>query len=143
GPIGRLGGGSLARLHCASMSPGRTVDTLGASPGTSKPIITVDGLATYPTDGALNCTTVRVEGGPGYPVDVWDVLQAWIDPSRDVLPVDDVFDPQVTQEQVAEENAVQMEGSQEEATAVALRALGKDVPTHISVAEITDASKAK
>ncbi len=124
------------------MSPGPTVDTLGVSPGTTRPIITVDGLATYPTDGALKFTTVRVEGGPGYPVDVWDVLQAWIDPSRDVLPVDRVFDPQVSQEQVAEENAVQMEGSQEEATAVALRGLGKDVPTHVAVASFAQTSKA-
>jgi PDZ domain-containing secreted protein len=67
----------------------------------------------------------------------------WIDPAQDVFPVDDIFDPQVTQEQVAEENAIQMEGSQEEATAVALRAIGKDVPTHIAIASITDSSKAK
>ena len=49
----------------------------------------------------------------------------------------------MSQEQVAEENAVQMEGSQEEATAVALRGLGKDVPTHIAVAGLAPTSKAK
>ena len=135
--------GSLVKLPYAVMSPGPTVNTLGDSPGTTKPIITVSGLPTYPTDGSLKFTTVRVEGGPGYPVDVWDVLQAWVDPSRDVFPVDEIFDPQVSQEQVAEENAVQMEGSQEEATAVALRGLGKDVPTHVSVAGLAPTSKAK
>jgi PDZ domain-containing protein len=135
--------GSLVKLPYAVMSPGPTVNTLGDTPGTSTPIITVDGLPTYPTDGALKFTTVRVEGGPGYPVDVWDVLQAWVDPSRDVFPVDDVFDPNVSQEQVAEENAVQMEGSQEEATAVALRALGKEVPTFVTVAGLAPTSKAK
>jgi PDZ domain-containing protein len=135
--------GSLIKLPYAVMSPGPTVNTLGDSPGTTKPIITVSGLPTYPTDGALKFTTVRVEGGPGYPVDVWDVLQAWIDPSRDVYPVDEIFDPNVSQEQVAEENAVQMEGSQEEATAVALRGLGKDVPTHITVSALAPTSKAK
>jgi PDZ domain-containing protein len=135
--------GSLIKLPYAVMSPGPTVNTLGDSPGTTKPIITVSGLPTYPTDGALKFTTVRVEGGPGYPVDVWDVLQAWIDPSRDVFPVDEIFDPQVSQEQVAEENAVQMEGSQEEATAVALRGLGKEVPTHVAVASLAPTSKAK
>jgi PDZ domain-containing protein len=136
--------GSLVHLPYAVMSPGPTQNTLGVSQdGKNTPIISISGLPTFPTSGALNFTTVRVEGGPGYPVDLWDVLQAWIDPSRDVLPVDDVFDPSVTQEQVAEENAIQMEGSQEEATAVALRAIGKDVPTHIVVGGLTDASKAK
>ncbi|GAA3698160.1 PDZ domain-containing protein [Terrabacter ginsenosidimutans] len=136
--------GSVVHLPYAVMSPGPTQDTLGTSTdGKGKPIIAISGLPTYPTDGALRFTTVRVEGGPGYPVDAWDILQAWIDPARDVLPVDDVFDPKVTQEQVAEENAIQMEGSQEEATAVALRAIGKQVPTHVAIAGITDASKAK
>jgi PDZ domain-containing protein len=136
--------GSVVHLPYAVMSPGPTQDTLGTSDdGKSSPIIAITGLPTYPTDGALRFTTVRVEGGPGFPVDVWDVLQAWVDPARDVFPVDDIFDPKVTKEQVAEENAVQMEGSQEEATAVALRAIGKDVPTHIAVAALTDASKAK
>jgi PDZ domain-containing protein len=136
--------GSLVHLPYAVMSPGPTQDTLGVSAdGKKTPIISVSGLPTYPTDGALRFTTVRVEGGPGYPVDAWDVLRAWIDPARDVYPVDAVFDPQVSEEQVAEENAVQMAGSQEEATAVALRAMGKDVPTHIVIAQLSSQSKAK
>ena len=133
--------GSLVKLPYAVMSPGPTVNTLGDAPGTSKPIITVAGLPTYPTDGALKFTTVRVEGGPGYPVDVWGVLQAWIDPTQDVYPVDDLFDPQVSKEQVAQQNAVQMEGSQEEATVVALRALGKPAP--VAIGSFTPTSKAK
>jgi PDZ domain-containing protein len=135
--------GSVVHLPYAVMSPGPTKDTLGTSGDQNKPIISISGLPTYPTDGALRFTTVRVEGGPGYPVDAWDILQAWVDPARDVFPVDQVFDPQVTQEEVAEENAIQMEGSQEEATAVALRAIGKEVPTHVAIAGITDSSKAK
>ena len=136
--------GSVVHLPYAVMSPGPTQDTLGTSgDGKGTPIIAITGLPTYPTDGALRFTTVRVEGGPGYTVDAWDVLQAWIDPARDVFPVDDIFDPQVTKEEVAEANATQMEGSQEEATAVALRAIGKDVPTYIAVAGLTQTSKAK
>lgn len=135
--------GTLVHLPYAVMSPGPTENTLGTSADDGKPIISVAGLPTYPTDGALRFTTVRVVGGPGYPVNAWDLLQAWIDPSRDVLPVDQVFDPKVTKEQVAEENAIQMEGSQEEATAVALRAIGQKVPTHVAIAGITDGSKAK
>jgi PDZ domain-containing protein len=135
--------GSLVHLPYAVMSPGPTQNTLGDTGGSKDtPIIEVSGLPTYPTDGALRFTTVRVEGGPGYPVDAWDILRAWIDPSRDVYPVDQIFDTDVTEQQVAEENAILMAGSQEEATAVALRAIGEDVPTYIAISSFTDASKA-
>jgi PDZ domain-containing protein len=135
--------GSLVHLPYAVMSPGPTQNTLGDTGGTKDtPIIEVSGLPTYPTDGALRFTTVRVEGGPGYPVDAWDILRAWIDPSRDVYPVDQIFDTDITEQQVAEENAILMAGSQEEATAVALRAIGEDVPTSIAISSFTDASKA-
>ena len=136
--------GTLIHLPYAVISPGPTQNTLGTTTnGKGTPIIAISGLPTYPTDGALRFTTVRVEGGPGYPVNAWDVLRAWVDPSQEVLPVDQVFDPQVTQQQVAEENAVQMEGSQEEATAVALRAIGEPVPSHIEIVGLASASKAK
>ena len=43
--------GSIVKLPYAVMSPGPTVNTLGDTPGTSKPIITVDGTGrpTRPT----------------------------------------------------------------------------------------------
>ncbi|MBB2985826.1 YlbL family protein [Terracoccus luteus] len=137
--------GSLVHLPYAVTSPGPVVDTLGTQEqdGKQVPLIAVSGLPTYPTSGALDFTTVSIAGGPGYPVDLWDVLGAWVDPARDVQPVHEVFDPQATQEQIAEENSVQMEGSQQEATAVALRAIGQDVPAYITVAGLTSDSKAK
>ncbi len=136
--------GSLVHLPYAVMSPGPIVNVLGAegSEEGAAPLIEVDGLPSYPAKGQLNFTTVRIEGGPGYPVDVWDLLGAWTDPAKEVLPVDDVFDPTVTQDQVEQENAVQMASSQEEATAVALRAIGKEVPTHVVVSDIVKSSKA-
>ena len=121
------------------------MNTLGDVPGKKdgSRLISIEGLPTYDAKGELSFTTVSVLGGPGYPVDAFDVLWAWLDPAKDVYPVDEVFDPSVSEQQVAEENAVQMEGSQEEATAVALRGLGKAVPTHIAVAGVLDGSKAK
>lgn len=137
--------GSLVHLPYAIESPGPTINTLGEQDlnGKPTPLIVVSGLPTYPTDGSLKFTTVRIQGGPGYPVDLWDVLGAWLDPARDVSPVDDVFDPDASKEQVAEENTLQMQGSQQEATAVALRAIGKPVPTYIVIAGFTPSSKAK
>ncbi|HEX5968995.1 MAG TPA: PDZ domain-containing protein [Intrasporangium sp.] len=137
--------GNLVHVPFAIVSPGPTMDTLGKVPGEANgsALISVEGLPTYETEGELNFTTVSVLGGPGFPVDAFDVLWAWMDPSQDVLPVDQVFDPDASKERIAEENAVQMEGSQEEATAVALRALGKPVKTHIEVGEFLDEAPAK
>ncbi|MEO6998353.1 MAG: S16 family serine protease [Terracoccus sp.] len=137
--------GSLVHLPYAIESPGPTINTLGEQDenGKQTPLIVVSDLATYPTQGSLKFTTVRIQGGPGYPVDLWDVLGAWLDPARDVSPVADVFAPDVSKEQVAEENTLQMQGSQQEATAVALRAIGKKVPTYIVIAGLTPTSKGK
>lgn len=139
--------GSVIKLPYAVMSPGPAVNIIGAKNGTgaSGPMITVNGRPDYAKEstGSLDFTTVIVSGGPGYPVDVWTVLGAWLDPNKDVFPVEDIFDPNQTQEQVAEENAVQMRGSQDEATAVALRALGITVPSRTVIAGVSTESKAK
>ena len=137
--------GNLVHVPFAIMSPGPTMNTLGKVPGEANgsSLISVTGLPTYETEGELSFTTVSVLGGPGFPVDAFDVVWAWLDPSKDVLPVDEVFDPDASSERIAEENAVQMEGSQEEATAVALRALGEPVKTHIEIAEILDEAPGK
>ncbi|MEO7752851.1 MAG: PDZ domain-containing protein [Terracoccus sp.] len=136
--------GSLVHLPYAVMSPGPIVNTLGTtgSGDDATPLIEVTGLPSYPAKGQLDFTTVRVTGGPSYPVDAWDVVEAWLDSTRAVLPVDEVFDPTVTEKQVEQESAVQMASSQEEATAVALRAIGQKVPTYIVVSDIVEASKA-
>lgn len=137
--------GSLVRLPYAIVSPGPTFNALGDEnlDGASKPVIAVEGLPTYPTEGSLRFLTVVIKGGPGHPVDAWDMLGAWLDSSRAIYPVDQMFDPNASQQQVAEESAVEMEGSQEEAKAVALRAIGQTVPTHVVVAQVLDTSKAK
>ena len=137
--------GSLVRLPYAIVSPGPTFNALGEENlgGSTKPVIVVDGLPTYPADGTLRFLTVVIKGGPGHPVDAWDLLGAWLDPARDVYPVDQMFDPNANEQQVAEESAIQMEGSQEEAKAVALRAVGEKVPTHVVVAQVLGTSKAK
>lgn len=134
--------GSVIKVPYAVMSPGPTMNVLGDAPNSDQPLIKIAGAPSYPADGALRFTTVLVAGGPGYPVDVWTVVGAWLDPARDVLPVDQVFDPSASAQQVEQENALEMKGSQQEATAVALRATGHQVPTHILVAQVLDTSKA-
>ncbi|MEO7130360.1 MAG: PDZ domain-containing protein [Dermatophilaceae bacterium] len=134
--------GSVVRLPYAVLSPGPTMNVLGDAPSSTTPLIGIDGAPSYPADGALRFTTVYIAGGPGHAVDAWTVLEAWLDPAQDVVPVDDAFDPNASPQQVEQENALQMQGSQQEATAVALRAIGKKVPTHIVVASVLESSKA-
>jgi Lon-like protease len=132
--------GTLIHLPYAVMSPGPISNVLGTtthSDGTTSDLIVVSGHESYPTTGTLDFTTVRINGGPGYPVNVWGVLGAWIDPRQDVYPVDVIFPPQSTAEQVQQENQAEMVDSQQEATAVALRAAGIPVTEKVSVAAVS------
>jgi len=127
----------------AILKPGPATDVLAAhagADGKQVPRIVIEGTSTYPTSGSLEFTTVRVTGGPGFPVNAWDLLYAWINPAEDVYPVEELFPPQATQEQVAEENKAEMAGSQQEAAAVALRALGKQIQQVIVIRQVVAGS---
>jgi PDZ domain-containing protein len=127
---------SMIGLPYVVMEPGPISNTLGKVEG--QQLITVKGAETYPTDGSLNFTTVRVLGSPGDKVTLWDVLRAGVDPTSDVYDRSLVFPEGLTSKQVEEENAAEMAGSQQEAIAVALKALGKPVTERITIAGISD-----
>lgn len=132
--------GTLVHLPYAIMMPGPASNVLGQetrTDGQKVDLIAISGQQTYPTTGALDFTTVRVNGGPGYPVNVWDVLGAWVDPTQDVYPVDALFPPQQSAQDVEAENTAEMVDSQQEAAAVALRKLGYSVPERIKIAQVS------
>ncbi len=132
--------GTLVHLPYAIMMPGPASNVLGQetrTDGQKVDLIAISGQRTYPTTGALDFTTVRVNGGPGYPVNVWDVLGAWVDPTQDVYPVDALFPPQQSAQDVEAENTAEMVDSQQEAAAVALRKLGYSVPERIKIAQVS------
>ncbi len=120
------------------MSPGPATNILGTVDG--KPLLSVDGATTYPTAGTLDFTTVSVDGGPGVKVTLYDLGRAWLTDAEEVLPVDQVFPPDADEEQVEEEGAAEMAGSQSVATATALRALGRDVPQTVVIAAVPKGS---
>jgi Lon-like protease len=120
------------RVPYAVSSPGKTVDTLGEVDG--EPLIDVDGTRTYDSSGELRLTTVSVAGGPGFPVTVPQVVGGWLSGTRTVRPVEVVFPPDVTQEQLDEQNQAAMTSSQENATVAALEELGYEVPATLTVA---------
>ncbi len=132
---------SLVQLPYAILQPGPVTNTLGNGPG-GKPLITVEGKATYPTPGALDFTTVAVLGGPTNPVNAWEWLIGHFDKTSQVVPEDQLFPKGVTSKQVDQESAAEMAESQQEAIAVALRGLGQNVTEVVSINELAKGSPA-
>lgn len=126
-------------LPYAIMTPGPVTNTLGeVDDGT--PLIVVEGAPTYPTDGELNFTTVRVGGGPGNETSIVDYVSASFSSEATILPVDQVFQRGATRTEIREENQAEMVGSQQEAAAVALRALGFSVRETVTIVEVDESS---
>ncbi|WP_318842770.1 PDZ domain-containing protein [Myceligenerans pegani] len=116
----------------AVRAPGPTENTLGEQD--EAPLIAIEGSRTYESTGELRLTTVSVSGGPGYPVSAGQVVQAWLDPTRSVVPVEAIFPEETTAEEQQEVSQAEMVSSQESATAAALTELGEDVPATLEVA---------
>lgn len=137
-----LGAGvALLPVPYAVLSPGPVTNTLGEHDG--KPLITVKGRQTYPTDGRLDFTTVQLRGGPGYPLDLFTALRGWVSREESVVPVETVFPPGETSEQVKRENAAEMVSSQKKAAVAALTELGIRVPSTVGIADVASSSPAK
>ncbi|WP_439592339.1 YlbL family protein [Microbacterium sp.] len=125
--------------------PGPVYNTLGtasAADGTQVPLISVEGADTYPTEGALDLLTVQVVGNRERTPSWFELALAWFDPTKAVLPIDNVFPEGQTTDERNEESAALMVDSQKEATAAALTHLGYDVNPHIRVYSFTDDSAA-
>lgn len=129
---------SFVDLPYVVMAPGPTTNVLGESDGT--PVLSVTGAETYPTSGSLDFTTVRVVGGPGARPNVYRLAGAWLSPEEEVLPEEQVYPPDATEEEVQQEGAAEMAQSQTVATATALRALGRDVDQKVTVGSLPDGS---
>lgn len=135
-----LAAGATVPLPYAITAPGPTVDTLGEVDGT--PLIDIEGAEVYPTSGELRLTTVSTSGGPGYPVTLGDVLRAWVSGARSAVPVEAVFAPQDTRDEIDDLNQAEMISSQENATVAALEELGYEVPTTLTVADAVEGTGA-
>ncbi|PWH07068.1 hypothetical protein DEO23_08015 [Brachybacterium endophyticum] len=120
--------------------PGPAIDVLGKYD--DKDVLSIEGHKTYPTDGKLMMTTVSVDGGPGYSVTPAEVVRAWFDPTRSVMPREVVFPEGQTQQQTSLQNNVQMSSSQQDAVVVALQELGIDHENAVQVAGVEKGSPA-
>ena len=136
---------SLLPLPYVLLRPGPVRDVLGTTEGTAEgtPMIAVDGAPTYDTEGSLDMLTVTISGGPGSSASLWSVLEGWVLPSVAVRPVEEQYPPDLTEEEIDEENAVSMVSSQESATAAALGELDIAYGTTLTVAGFADGSDAE
>jgi PDZ domain-containing protein len=122
------------------LEPGPTSNTLGSADG--KPLIRIEGRRTYLTSGNLQLTTVGVLGGPGQQLDLITALRGWFDRDVAVVPEETVYPEGGTEEQIKQQNAEEMQSSQENATTAALRELNIPVTSHVVVQSIARGSPA-
>ncbi|MDL5350609.1 S16 family serine protease [Microbacterium sp. zg-YB36] len=125
--------------------PGPVYDTLGTATtgdGEEVPLISVEGAETYPTDGALDLLTVQVVGNREHPPSWFELVLAWFDRTRAVIPIEEVFPVGQTTEQRNEQSSAMMIDSQQEATAAALGELGYDIGAELTVYSLTEDSAA-
>lgn len=125
--------------------PGSTFDTLGSVTidDDEVELIDVPAETVYPTEGSLRLLTVGVVGSRRTPVPWIDIVQAWFDPSKAVIPVDVVYPMGQTVEQSNEENQLLMNESQQAATAAALVELGYDIESELTVRSVVPDSPAE
>lgn len=115
--------------------PGPVYDTLGTTQidGEDVPLVDIPMETIYPTTGSLDMLTVQTLGTPEHPARVSDVIGAWLDKSKAVVPLTDLYPEGTTSEQSTELGELQMKQSQQDAIAAALRVLGRDYTETITV----------
>jgi PDZ domain-containing protein len=126
--------------------PGPVYNTLGEvedADGADVPLISIPDAETYPTGGSLDLLTVQVVGNPEQRLTWLDVGLAWFDPTKAVVPIEQIFPTGQSSEQRSAENATLMVDSQEDATAAALTHLGYDVNARLEVTDVLEGSAAE
>ncbi|GAA4678910.1 YlbL family protein [Nocardioides nanhaiensis] len=132
--LGLLLSAAFVPLPYVVYRPGLTVDVLGAQED-GREIVQVDGAESYPHEGQLRMTTVTVTPPKPAKVNLLELMTAWVDGQDAVVPYDNVYRPDETQEENDQEGAAQMSGSQNAAVGVALTELGYDVRA-VGVADV-------
>lgn len=125
--------------------PGPVYNTLGEVTINDDlvPLIEIPGEKTYPTAGTLDLLTVSTVGNPESMPNWFEIVSAWLDPSKAVLPIDAIYPPGYSVEQSNEDGRIMMANSQKDAIAAALIELGYDLPRVVTVGALTDDSAAK
>lgn len=138
--IALLCAGVLIPVPYAEMSPGPTVNTLGEHGG--EPVLQVSGHPTYPTDGHLNMTTVRVTSAD-FRMNLVEAVYGWLAHDSKIVPHDTLYPDGKTEEQSSQENAEEFSQSQESAKVAALKELDIPVRSWVIVSTVVKGSPAE
>ncbi|MFY4723828.1 PDZ domain-containing protein [Streptomyces sp. LaBMicrA B280] len=138
--IALLCAGVLIPVPYAEMSPGPTVNTLGNHQG--EPVLQISGRKTYPTDGHLNMTTVRVTS-VDFRMNLVEAVYGWLSRGSKVVPHDTLYPKGTTEEQSSQQNAEEFSQSQESAKVAALKQLDVPVKSWVIVSTVVKDSPAE
>jgi PDZ domain-containing protein len=124
--------------------PGPVYNTLGTTTHDDRdvPLISITGEQTYPTSGSLDMLTVSVVGSPQNLPSWAEVVEAWFDRSRAVVPVESIYPSSETVEERDQQNQRLMIDSQQEAIAAALTNLGYRYTESVSVEQVGEGTPA-
>ena len=128
--------GSLAFLPTGYVieRPGQVFNVMGDIGG--NPVISSPDMEIYGSDSRFDVTTISLLGNRESTPSWVQVLLAWADPEQIVLPLDEVYPPNLTTAEIRAESTAQMEISQQDAIAAALGHLGIEVPRKLYVASV-------
>jgi Lon-like protease len=129
--VGLAAAAAWQQVPYVVLSPGPAFNTLGTV-GASE-VLTITGGKTYPTDGALDATTVSVTDR----VSLFEALRGWLSRDDAVVPRELIYPPEQTQRQTDQQNAEDMRQSQDDATVAAMKILGIPGMIQVSVGAIT------
>jgi PDZ domain-containing protein len=103
--------------------------------GASVPMIEIPSQKTYPTSGSLDMLTVTIAGNRQDQLSWAEVAGAWLDPSKAVEPIDEIYPVGETVDDSNKQGALDMTNSQRQAIAAALTNLGYKFATTLTVAD--------
>lgn len=121
--------------HFMIRSPGPVFNTLGEDNGHD--VVSIKGAESYPSDSVLDLLTIYVQGGGQNRITIPVVLEALINPAKDVVPEETIISRGVSSEEKNEQNDFLMTSSQDLAVAAALTELGKDFTEWLTVADFS------
>jgi PDZ domain-containing protein len=115
--------------------PGPTFDVLGEVDG--EPVIQINNQQSYESEGQLDVLTVSIVGRPERTPSWIEIGFAWLDAKQKVVPVEALYPPDRTSEEIRAESSAMMEVSQQDAVAAALGYLEYETPREIYIAQVT------
>ncbi|WP_042440047.1 YlbL family protein [Corynebacterium halotolerans] len=118
----------------AAEGPGPTFNTLGEVDG--EPVVDVEGVPVDETSGNLNMTTVSVRSN----MTLAQALGRWLTTDDTLVPIEQVFPPNRSPEEIQESNQQAFTASEASATVAAMNYL--DVPIQVAVVDVLPDSAA-